>query len=84
MGKKLISDEAWATVTEGVFKSFGQGQQMNVMTDYASWKWSDVAKAAGAGLAAYVIGSAVNGQIKVTQPQNFWFSLMCSRHMRLQ
>ena len=36
MGKKLISDEAWATVTEGVFKSFGQGQQMNVMTDYAS------------------------------------------------
>ena len=55
MGKKLIPDDAWSAAIGAISKT----------TDYSNWKWSDVAKAAGAGLAVYAIGSAVNGRIKV-------------------
>ena len=53
MGKRFISEDALAAAVEAISKK------------YANWEWSDVAKVAGAGLAAYVIGSTVNGHIKV-------------------
>ena len=55
MGKRFISEDALAAAVEAI----------STKADYANWKWSDVAKVAGAGLAAYVIGSTVNGHIKV-------------------
>ena len=55
MGKKLISEDAWTAAVGALSRT----------TDYSNWKWSDFAKAAGAGLAVYVVGSAVNGHIKV-------------------
>ena len=56
MGKKLIPDDAWSAAIGAISKT----------TDYSNWKWSDVAKAAGAGLAVYAIGNAVSGRIKVS------------------
>ena len=55
MGKRFISEDALAAAVEAISKK----------ADYANWEWFDVAKVAGAGLAAYVIGSTVNGHIKV-------------------
>ena len=69
MGKKLIPDDAWSAAIGAISKT----------TDYSNWKWSDVAKAAGAGLAVYAIGNAVNGRIKVTtkgSPKIMGFSCM--------
>ena len=63
MGKKLILDETWAAAAAGWSRGLGRSCGHS-----AHWAWSDVGKAAGAGLAIYVIGSVVNGQIKVGDP----------------
>ena len=65
MGKKLILDETWAAAAAAAGWSKGFGKSC---AHSSHWKWSDVGKAAGAGLAIYVIGSVVNGQIKVRDP----------------
>ena len=67
MGKKLIPEDALAAAVEAISKK----------ADYANWKWSDVAKVVGAGLAAYVIGSTVNGHIKVDL---MMFQMLISHH----
>ena len=50
MGKKLIPDDAWSAAIGAISKT----------TDYSNWKWSDVAKAAGAGLASASNSTAVS------------------------